>query len=474
MSIALRSVLAVLFVAALAAVLTYPLASGGEKGDGALPAAEQTPRERGGRASPRPTPAASPTAAIPAIDPPGGNEALRRGPLVAPFPRNCLGREGGVEPANLVAVAAGGRVTVATTAGDRRFSVPAGPPVAWSSGGAFLATGEGVLFDRRGKRMGRLFPGVAVSAWAWAPRAQCAFGIGSPDGRLVLGKPHRGTRTLVGSGVEAFALSPDGRSLAYIRREEDPDGPKLGLWVARLDHSRTTELVRFPSSVVAAEIGPWLPSGRHVLVWTAPGASILADGVTLRAADVEGSRRGGASLRGYRVTALAYPDQVEHCGGSAIAVVGGGRDSTREKVLAFVDRPPRADVLTDDGFAYAAPSCSPDAEFVVAVRAPEEASPDTRRLVLLDGRGTLVRELTTGEGLADESPEWGPRGTGVLFVRRPTDGGEAQVWFIAEGSAARDTGLRLEVPRPFYGSYGWRPLLDWSATAPVGLSAGRR
>lgn len=460
-----KSSLAILFVGGLATVLAYPLVSE-VGGDGArLPVHE--PQDKAKKKDKQPAVQSSPEPSPAPEDPgePGLEPAFRHRPFLAPVPEVCLRRERGRGGADLVAATEGGRVVAATTGGVPRFSFAGSAPVGWSVGGRYLATGDGAVRDGRGRRMGPLFGGVSVTAWAWSPVAQCGLGLRAGGGGLVLGRPHWGTRTLVRDGVESFSFSPDGRTLAYLRRETDLEQPVLSLWMARLGTSRTREVVRFPPETTAARLGGWRTAAQ-VWLWAGLGESILADGAHPWSVSVAGPTRVWRA-----VTTLAHPTFLVPCGGRVVAVAGAGRETIADKAIAFLAAPRRATVASDRSFAYLFPSCSPDGSFIAAVRAPEGTSPDERRLVLLDSDGELVRELTGGDDLADEVPEWGPRGTGVLFVRRSTGSGGAEMWFIPEGGAARATGLTADVPRPFYGFYDWTPLVDWSATRPTGFPA---
>jgi hypothetical protein len=96
---------------------------------------------------------------------------------------------------------------------------------------------------------------------------------------------------------------------------------------------------------------------------------------------------------------------------------------------------------------------------VVDGSAPVGSSPDTE-LAILRADGSEVITLTP-EGVTDAAPEWGPPGTGLIFVRR--SGADAMVWFAAEGRTSVSLGVRLSVPTP---DYAWHRVLDWSATPP--------
>lgn len=103
-------------------------------------------------------------------------------------------------------------------------------------------------------------------------------------------------------------------------------------------------------------------------------------------------------------------------------------------------------------------SCAFGASLIAAI--------SDRKLVLTDGNGTSIRPLTSDSGWRDDFPEWGPSGTGVLFVRKPIGSGSPEVWFIPEGGNPRPTGLRLATC-PCRGE-AWVTYLDWSVSPPGG------
>ncbi len=89
--------------------------------------------------------------------------------------------------------------------------------------------------------------------------------------------------------------------------------------------------------------------------------------------------------------------------------------------------------------------------------------------MLLDAEGRFDRPLSSGP-FSDEHPLWGPAGSGVLFVRRPLDAGNPQVWFLPEGETARFTGLAVSNVRQRNGRYGYE---GCSTGAGTGLRRSR-
>jgi hypothetical protein len=103
-------------------------------------------------------------------------------------------------------------------------------------------------------------------------------------------------------------------------------------------------------------------------------------------------------------------------------------------------------------------SCSPSGTFVVGQRG--------QRVYLARADGSGRTPLASGRYL-EAFPEWGPAGTGVLFVRKPLEGRTGAVWFVPEGGSARPTPFVLD-GEPFgYQTYPWFGIVDWSVSPPV-------
>jgi hypothetical protein len=103
-------------------------------------------------------------------------------------------------------------------------------------------------------------------------------------------------------------------------------------------------------------------------------------------------------------------------------------------------------------------SCSPSGAFVAGERG--------QRVYLARADGSDRTRLATGRYL-EAFPEWGPAGTGVLFVRKPADGRKGAVWFVPEGGSARSTPFVLD-GEPFgYETFPWFGIVDWNVSPPV-------
>jgi len=423
-----RAVAAALFVSVIGTVLVLPLVGTEDRGP-VLPGAEPSP---------------SPTKTITRYLSPSPkyipSAATLAKQIASGWPSCPVYLEVG-DPGMIAAYHAG-EVQISTLEGDVVATVPGRPPLQWSPSGRYLLTGDRRVYTRFGQPRERVR--TRGPAWAWSPATDCLLSWG-PSG-LSIEIPGGLARVLVEVPVTDASLSPSLRYFALaIRRGAASRTQVVVLDFRRGDATavRTGPAVRFAG---------WL--GNRVVYWDAPGESVLADGVRLSSLSPTGERDRLPS------EGLAHPDFFRPCGEGAVVVDGGGRETTSGKRLAFIDGRER---VVADGFSYASPSCSPAGNFVAVVRSPDGGDASQRRLVLLDELGNLLRAMTVDEQFADEYPLWGPRGTGVLFVRRPLDGGSPQLWFIPEGGRARPLGIPVATPSEFFGHFDWGRVIDWSA-----------
>jgi WD40 repeat protein len=375
--------------------------------------------------------------------------------LVGEYPAECLKKVARPNPGFIAALGQGG-VTVASPSGSAVARFKADAPIQWSPSGRFLAAGDGEALSPEGNSVGPLFSS-ASSKWAWSPRSDCALGI--VDGALEYGSPGGESATLVEGEVTSFAFSPDGSFLAYVALE----GGTPNVYSADL---RVGAVQKYgsPGSAEATIFG-W--SGKGTLLYGgAAGASVAADGERLIEAQAGGASSG--ATRKLRATALKSPDSVKACRKRTLLVVGGGRETTNGKRLAYLSKKPHPRVITAGGTAYSSATCSPKLDFIAAVAQADGSDVSTRKLTLLRGDGSVVQQLTA-DSLSDDYPLWGPSGTGIAFVRIPAGGGTPQVWYLPEGRSAANTGLTLKNRSAPYGYFGWSELLDWSADVPTGM-----
>ena len=439
MSPSLKAVLALVFVVGMGAVLIRPILNSTDVAPAASPevSAPSPRRTKAEAPSPRPRPTPSPEPS-PSSTPDGGlvSGPFRTQPLFDSYPASCL-RQAAATGEPLIAAVSRGRVTFGTTAGP----VQPGP-----EGGASLGKVTGLLgFDRTGElyaarsRRG----GVVLSppeglqgadgdtgygelnSISWSPISECAVAIGREGALVVL--PSRGPDRLVREGVVSAAFSPNGRRLALVMEE----GKTTSIWVADLNGTKMREVQRVRTGP-SVSLEAWSPDGATLYLTLGRNSGLSF---------VSFPRANVPPLRG--VVATVSVRSLEQCGDRLLGVVNGA-------VADISTGGP--DYLTQKSGGYTAISCAPNGSFIAALR--------DDNLFLLDTNGRELRDLTLEAGFKDVFADWGDGGSGLLFGRVPSDGGAAQVWHIAEGAAARNTGL-LFTPGP--------GAIDWAASPPTGL-----
>lgn len=442
-----RTVLALLFVAAVAIVLTIPL-RGTESGSGPDPRV----------ASPSVLPSPSRTSLRFTLRP-GSFPRSKR--FAARFPRTCLRPAQPPAGDGLVAVVGRGRVAIASLGGEEVASFRSRPPVAVSPSGGFVAAGpQGLMWTTDGESIaaanGEFQHGFVWQAkrgaWAWSPISDC--GLSAERGQLLVSSadPQETSLgvTLLTRKVEAFAFSPDGRELGILTREAGPRSP-ASIWIADLTRSRMEEVRRFRRATCCITLGGWSPDGQHLFYWAASGNSVAADGWPLTSVTAAGAR-------GNWGPTLTRPTVLEVCGDRLVGLTGGDRFQQGNRI-AVLERGRQPRSLTARG-SYGSLTCARSGALIAASR--------SGRMVLFDGSGNFVRNLTTiatGNGeLTELSPDWGPPGTGILFIRQIHD--TRQLWFLGEGAAAPNVVADVVLT----GTHPLGTLFDWSATPPAGLA----
>ena len=166
------------------------------------------------------------------------------------------------------------------------------------------------------------------------------------------------------------------------------------------------------------------------------------------------------------------PEYLERCAGDLLGIVGGDRFDVGPMRLAELPAGSGPRFLTPTTGSHFGFSCTSNGALIATARGEnrdgsEAARSSTRtEITILRADGSEVITLTPA-GMSDGAPEWGPPGTGLVFVR--LSDGDATVLFAAEGRAPTALGVSVSIPRP---DFAWRQVLDWSATPPDGLSAG--
>ena len=375
------------------------------------------------------------------------------------------------------------RVTIVTTTGDVQATIEdvaptVRPPIAWSPSGRVLAVGpQGLFWTPEGERVlaGDVQHGMVVGArgrWGWSPIADCGIHIDT-NGELLITAVDPSTTTegrlavgvgipLVRPTVESFAFAPDGRSLGLVIGE----GARRAIWVADLETNKMTEVTRFPSSTCCVTLGGWTPDGAELLFWAAPGASVSADGWLLQSVDPETRRI--SSFTAVRVR----PEFLERCAGELLGIVGADRFDVGPMRLAELLTGAAPRYLTPANESHFSFSCTPNGALIASTRGevgdvsdPVGSSSRTEVTILRRDGSEVITLTPVGEN--DAEPEWGPPGTGLIFVRLSDD--DATVLFAAEGRAPTALGVFVSIPRP---GFAWQKVLDWSTTPPDGLPAG--
>jgi len=440
MSTSLKALLALIFVAAMGAVLIRPILDAADSPLVAAPADDSSSR-RTRRAVASPTPKPSPSSA-PSPTPSSSSEAslisgpFRTQPLFDRYPKSCLRPTDPSGRAGLIATVYRHRISFGTTAGP----TDPGPP-----GGTTVGRVKSLLgFNRTGDLYAVRSPSgdVVISApegiqgangdlglprlatLVWSPLSECGVAIGR-DGSLVV-LPYDGSSRLVREDVKAASFSPDGRRLAVILQE----GQTTSVWVAGLKGTTMREVHRQRTGSQVSLEG-WSADGRTLYLTSRRGGGLSFVSMKTSAPPLTGT------VAPTRVVSL------EQCGGRLVGVANGA-------IAAISTEGP--DYLTQEGAGYSAVSCAPNGSFMAAIR--------NGNLVLLDADGRELRDLTLDSGYRDIYVDWGESGQGVLFGRVPAAGGDAQLWHIPEGGTARNTGLTF-TPGP--------AAIDWSASSPTGI-----
>ena len=403
--------------------------------------------------------------------------------LVHAYPRACLRQVAPLSGDGLIAAYNERRVTIVTTTGDvqatiRDVAPTVRPPIAWSPSRRVLAVGpQGLFWTTEGARVpiGDIQHGMVLGIrgrWGWSPIADCGIHI-AQNGELLITAVDSSTATtgglavgpgipLVGPTVESFAFAPDGRSLGLVIVE----GKRRAIWVADLERNKMTEVTRFPSSTCCVTLGGWSPDGAELLFWAASGASVSADGWLLQSVDPETRRI--SSFTALRVRS----EFVERCAGDLLGIVGGDRFDVGPMRLGELQAGEGPSYLTPRTESHFGFSCTENGALIATARGDVRdgsdpvGSPSQTEVTILRADGSEVITLTP-EGMTDAAPEWGPPGTGLIFVR--LSGGDATVLFAAEGRTPTALDLSVSIPRP---DSAWDQVLDWSATPPDGLPAG--
>lgn len=376
---AVKTIAALIFLAALATVLVQPVLGAGDDPvkrkhvDDEPPETDETP--------------------------PLGSEPVE---LTARYPERCMSNERG-GPTGLVAARRGSNATIGFPDQAPVARIGVSGDVAWSPSGTFLAERGGRVFDQSGNPQGALF--FEPRQWQWSPVADCALAT-TERGNLTFSIPdtrRKGIR-LLNAPVADFELSPNGRRLAAVVEDS-------GLWIADLRRGRIVQATEGPASLAG-----WF-SSRSVLYSKSPGSGKLRFAAgSGKTGIVRGAFAGGTLVR---------------CNGSAFLVSA-----------ATESNPPLAELVSRGGGmrqrllggppgiydGYSSLTCSPDGGFLAASAWARGALKGP--LLLIERDGTFVREIAAG---ATGNPQWSE--DGLMFARFDDDGG-GRLWLTPPGAGA--------------------------------------
>lgn len=419
MSQTLKVLAALIFVAVLGWVLLQPVFDAVEI-DSVESDTEQTATPLGSRESspaeepsPEPSESEEEVATLP--------DEFRTRPLFDSYPQRCLRPGAGTQDLVLVetgdgVVAGPLRGPLEDVGGREIFGLSA------SEGWAAWEDGDRTAFVARPGIHDTISPVRRARTVVWSPISPCGLAV-TIDGRLSVVLEDA---TLVQDEVRTVAFSPDGRKLAVVTAEDQA----TSLWVASLTDDRFREVYRDPRKG-SVRIEAWDPGGR---------------GVYLGLGDQQGLTFVTVSRPTSQARVSVDPiEQLTTCADRLLGIMNGA-------IVEVTNRGP--DHLTDSEGDTRYISCSPAGNFVAAI--------GDEGLVLLDGNGSFLRDLTQDTGYTDVFVDWGAPGRGLLFGRVRSEGSPvaAELWYISEGGSPISTGVTYR---------GGPHAVDWSGSPPTGL-----
>ncbi|HEX2196736.1 MAG TPA: hypothetical protein VHJ76_07395 [Actinomycetota bacterium] len=391
---AVKTIAALIFLAAVAIVLVQPVLGADDEGPAPEARREASPPE-----SPEPSPDAEP-------------QDDGRVRVVSRYPERCLRKD--VGSTGLVAARRGSTATIGFPGRAPVARVGVSGDVVWSPSGTFLAERGGRVFDQSGNPQGALF--FEPRQWQWSPVADCALAL-TERGNLTFSIPdttRKGIR-LLDAPVEEFDVSPNGRRVAAVVGGG-------GLWIADLRDRDAVQATEGPASIAG-----WF-SNRSVLY------SRSRDSGKLRFASGRGRTRvvrdafaGGSLVRCNGRTLQASPATKFN---PPLVELAARRGRIVERTLAAAG-----------GYhGYSGAACSPHGAFLAAsTMVRDERGP----LVLLRPDGTFVRELVGGR---TANPQWSQEG--LMYVRFG-NGGRGRLWLIGPGADPIPTQYTVGAPTQY-------------------------
>ena len=458
-----RPILALVFVALTAIVLTIPLRGLGDEGSGKAAG----PTKKSEKPSESPTPETSPTPdATPTPeesptpeDSPTPDEVATTARFEGDYPQDCLAPIDPPADDGLLAIDQGSQIEITDVNGSGSASVEAEFPLRWSPSGEYFMTASGIVYDKEGNEGPSLLNLETTSYWGWSPVADCLL---TSDGTaLSVFVPGGGRETLHGGPITRFAFSPGGGDIAFVQEDADDEA---SLWVASLANGKANRIADFElGSDEEIVLAGWTPDARHVLYWQGSPDAVLEDR-KLQAVSATGKVTELA-------TVLAHRDFLASCDDELFAIVGGGaRVEKHPKRLAVLTVGSAPRILTPAGSQDIGVTCAPAGNFIATVRTPDVEGRGPGALTVMDLDGTEVYSVDD-PSFKDAYAVWGRGGAGLLFVRQSLEGGKPVLWHIPEGGSPAPTGITLDGidHKPGTLRDSWGRWISWSADQPNGV-----
>ena len=252
--------------------------------------------------------------------------------------------------------------------------------------------------------------------------------------------------------IEAFRLSPDGETIAFVRRHVDGDMYRSHIWTVAYDGGRARQLTSGAvrdSSVVFSPNGrqlafvrtsegeshgqvwvtdidsqPWqlttMASGVSSVSWSPDGRLLALVAPSNEVRFISGPLAEGRAPTARRITRLDWRDDEE-----------GHRDRRYHLFVVEPRRRTRPRQLTQGDFDVVSPAWSPDGRtlaFTTDVRDERDIDPRSS-IWTIDAAGGEPRELVALGGNAD-SAAWSPDGRWLAFLGQAVTGSsEWEPWW---------------------------------------------
>jgi Tol biopolymer transport system component len=256
------------------------------------------------------------------------------------------------------------------------------------------------------------------------------------------------------------AISPDGRTVAFVRSE--PDGSRGAIWLVAIDGG---EPRRITDPAWSAADPAWSPDGIRLAFANGPGGggifvlSVAGDGDPVRRI----SDRSTASERGPTWSpdgrTVVFAATARTSEGGPVGETGAGEPLAWDLFAIPADGSGTAvDLTRTPDVIETAPAFSPDGTTVAFVRVPSTLD-DTPRggVAVMAADGSEVRQLN--EGSFEQHPTWAPDGSLIAYDRddpqglstytmRPDGSGVTRVTLGIDPAWQPVTGLASTTPDP--------------------------